>query len=145
MPRPKKVKLPDTYFAYTDITNQSDVRNIQRQNYWTAQGHWVPVRFLTEKEIQWYELKNRGQSVGVITYIQSNDKKEIYTSLFILPEHRKKGYAKELYDLTIQKYKSSGVFAYVDDKNVAGIKLHESVGFKKVNEHLNKIVYKWIA
>lgn len=145
MPRPRKVKLPDTHFAFTDISKQDDSKNIQRQNYWVSQGHWVPVQFMTEKECQWYELKNRGMPLGVITYLLGKEDKQVYTSIFILPEHRNKGYAKELYDLTLPKYKKSGVFAYIGVDNKYSVKLHESVGFKLIdkNASANKFVYKW--
>jgi len=149
MARPRKmtvkVNLPTTHLAFTDITNQDVAKNIQRQNWWVTQGLWTPMVFLPEDECQYYELKNRGTPVGVITYLVDRAKTDIYTSIFILPEYRQNGFAKELYSMTLLKYRGRVVHAYVQKDNKESIKLHESVGFKKegYNESAGKYIFVW--
>jgi ribosomal protein S18 acetylase RimI-like enzyme len=144
-PRPKKVNLPDTYLAFTDFTDQSNLKNIQKQNWWVSQGLWTPLVFLSEDDCQFYELKNKGIPVGAIIYLKDRSKTETYTSIFILPEYRNNGFAKELYGMTLPKYKGKKVRAYINKENDLGIKLHESAGFKKeqYNEPSGKFVYVW--
>jgi len=126
----KKMQL-----VVNDISKQDEI-GINRQNFWVSQGLWVPVGFMTEDDVQYFELHDQGVPVSVVSYILNRETRNIYSSVFTLPTQRKKGYAKILYDKTLSRYKTSGVWAFVENDNEPSVILHMSLGFevKKIND-----------
>jgi L-amino acid N-acyltransferase YncA len=124
-----------------DITFQNE-DNIKRQNFWTEKGLWTPVGFMTEERAQYFELvdelKNSEKYLGVIGFFVNDDSQRVFSSVYVLPEHRKKGHAKTLYKKTLSKYKTSGVWAYIDEKNTPSINLHKTIGFSVKSSSINK-------
>ena len=127
-----------------DITFQNE-DNIKRQNFWTEKGLWTPEGFMTEERAQYFELvnelKNSEKPVGVVAYFVNDDSQRVFSSVFVLPEERKKGYAKSLYKKTLTKYKTSGVWAYISELNTASVNLHKSIGFIVKSKSINEKVH----
>lgn len=51
------------------------------------------------------------------------------------PEHRRKGYAKQLIREVMQLPEVEKVYSHVHKKNIASLRTHESCGFRKVLDH----------
>ena len=73
--------------------------------------------------------------VGFITYSLGYDDADI-ESIFILPDKRKQGYAKELISFSMERIKKAdkkSIFLEVKESNISAISLYLSFGFKKVS------------
>lgn len=69
-------------------------------------------------------------------------------TVYILPDHHRKGVGKALYEKLITSLKAQGyhtLLGGITQPNVASVKLHESLGFKRVAlfEHIGWKFGKW--
>lgn len=104
-----------------------------KEIYWTAEKVIeASNRFRTLLAIEDEEV------VGYIDVTKPYEENEIY-DLYIKPEFRKKGYARALLSLAIEKNKDSGMMVLVDVDNLSAIRLYDFLGFDKV-KHQNNII-----
>ena len=101
-------------------------------------------RELKNKDHYWYFIKYRGSLAGFIN-IKTNNIKTlkvgVLEKIYVLPEFRRKGIAKNAIKFILKKFKSQGiktVTARVYAKNIPSIKLNESLGFVQTSIDLRK-------
>lgn len=74
------------------------------------------------------EDRNTGDFIGLAGLYFKNDREKYFLSYFIMPEHRKKGYAYEISKAIIEKtYKSAKPAIEIKKGNIASLKLAEKL------------------
>lgn len=130
----RKVKIDRTKHVeeYSNNFMQQYIDVHTKEVYWTAEKVIEATnKFRTILAIEGEEV------VGYIDVTKSYEENEIY-DLFVKPEFRKKGYARSLISLAIEKNKDSGIMLMVDVDNVPAIRLFDFLGFDKM-KHQNNI------
>lgn len=120
---PQIAPLPDMELRFADVIDQ----------YWSYQGDWTlsyiesclkqapsSGKFVDGKPVAWSVIQDDG-AMGC---------------MFVLPEHRRKGYAKEVtYDL-VRKLREQDLlpFMHIVQTNSPSIQLAETMGFERLKE-----------
>lgn len=148
----KKSILKDVDILYNIY---SDKGVIKHQNRHPMKKKIQAYGFFLKNYISIYSIKKEKQTVGFIFYYKGKEENKIH---FILEKkYRNKGIMKKALYLFIKQYaKRKRIIAFVNENNLAAIKVLENIKFKREKmEQSNKVnlytgnldhlfVYSWI-
>ena len=99
--------------------------------------------------LPWLVLENNGEVIGYAYATKWRArpayKHSVETTIYLSQDHGRKGYGKLLYSKLISELASSGFHTAIGGialPNDASVRLHESLGFKKV-AHFQEVGYKF--
>lgn len=84
-------------------------------------------------------IDDNGERLGVVGIFYYDNKP--FTDVSIDPKYRGRGLLIEFYRLLAKELNLSQLWAYINNDNIASIKAHEKIGFKKAKKVYNKFVY----
>lgn len=133
-----------------NLEQVKEIYNSSSKEFISEDSNDIALKDKSMKNYLYYEEEDNTKALGYVTIYESCDfiQKEEFdvkvegineNSVYIWEIGTRKGYegrgiATKLLKYVIEKYKGHDIYTCLDEKNVASIRIHEKVGFKKIKE-----------
>ncbi len=129
------------YFRYSDfeVLHTKFFPDYTEEEIFKTLDRWDTHRY-NDQPFEMFAICKNATLVGSISLLLHDDLSTVSIRPEILPEYRRKGYAKAAMTQAIVLLKTHEFWhltAHIPKDNIAGIKLHESLGFTLDTETIN--------